>query len=173
MKADSHGVDSPPCESDDDASDHVAQVEAETLDISPGSGVENNQLPQDDHQSSVFFRIPAPEPSPGFIAPDTPENGTDQVEEEGEGECSVCHAGEYSGCVLGEQPHGFGEDGNMRNDGCQKPGGIPEDDSDDVCGEQEVGTEDGYQRIHVVGCLARLVEDAHLAGETSQDESGG
>ena len=44
----------------------------------------NDGIPNHNKQSPIFLGVPAPEPSPWLICPDSPEHGADQAEEQGE-----------------------------------------------------------------------------------------
>ena len=58
------------------------------------AGMEDDRVPEHDEQGTVLLRVPAPEPAPGLIRPDAPQDGADKAEQGGETDDGIDHRGQ-------------------------------------------------------------------------------
>lgn len=92
MQPYSQHVDAPPGKGNNNATHYIAEVEQPGRQPSGFPDMQYGQLPQCNHQRSVFLGIPAPEPPPGFIAPNPPKNRPHQRKHQGKTQDAVSHA---------------------------------------------------------------------------------
>ena len=65
------------------------------------SNVEDNRIPDHDEEGAVLLGVPAPEPAPGLVGPDAPQNGANEAEQGGEADDAIDH------CAQGAAYGGF------------------------------------------------------------------
>src|SRR3954467_2550803 len=70
VQADAEHVDAEPGETRDDVSEDSHIGDAAVTDHPAPTGMENNCVPEHYEKRAVFFRVPAPEPTPGLVSPD-------------------------------------------------------------------------------------------------------
>src|ERR1044071_2909380 len=93
MEADTEHVDAEPGETGHDVAKDGEVNEAAVADQTTPSRMENQSVPDDDHQGAIFLRVPSPEAAPGLVGPDTPEDGADEAKQSGETNDAINHFG--------------------------------------------------------------------------------
>ena len=80
METDAEHVNAEPREAGNDIAEDRHERQTAFPNEPTPARVQNDRIPQNNQERSVFFRIPAPEAAPGLICPYPPENCRNQAE---------------------------------------------------------------------------------------------
>ena len=92
VEADAELVGAKPTPGGDDVATERKQGKAPRADPAIPASMQGRGVPEHDHQSAVFLRIPAPEAAPAVVGPQAAEHRADEAEEEREADHAVGHA---------------------------------------------------------------------------------
>ena len=68
-------------------------------DHAPPARVQNQRIPNDNDERTIFFRVPAPKSAPGVISPEASQHGSHKTEEDCKADDSVDDPrGRFSHC---------------------------------------------------------------------------
>lgn len=183
METDTELIGTEPGPAGDDVTADGEEGEAAVGDHFVPAGVEEDGIPENDHEGSIFFGVPTPEAAPAIVTPETAEDGTDEAEEEGGANETVGEgvedldeggSGGFHRSDMDSDPHDeVGDAHGPGGEGCA----VTEGDAGNVGGEPELRIENGLEDRHGIGGIEGVghheaTKASDGAGDDAETERG-